>query len=125
MSATTRYNGDYGNFTEGTLYSVAQLKAVLITVLDNSSGAVSLAAEDTDNPGEVDQLVPLLVKEFQPLMYIVKGTGHNELHMIVDGHAVDADSMQARARAVVSDYKGYAVAGNDTTAAIGTAITVS
>jgi hypothetical protein len=125
MSATTRYNGDYGNFTEGTLYTVAQLKAVLVTVLDDSSTAVSLAAEDTDGAGEVDQLVPLLVKEFQPLMYIVKGASHNELHMIVDGHAVDATSMQARARVVVSDYKGYTVANNDTTVAIGTAITVS
>jgi hypothetical protein len=125
MSATTRYNGDYGFFTEGTLYSVYQLKAVLITVLDDSSGAVSLANEDTDNAGEVDQLVPLLVKEFQPLMYIVKGSSHNELHMIVDGHAIDATTIQNRARWIVAGYKGYVYENNDTTAAIGTAITVS
>jgi hypothetical protein len=96
MSATTRVNGDFGNFTEGTLYSLVQLKAIKIEVKDAGGVAVSLANEDCDVQGEIDQAVALIVKEFQPLMYTLGGAAHNEIHAIIDGHAVDAATLQLR-----------------------------
>jgi len=92
MSVTTRVNGDYGSFTEGQLFSVYQQKAIVITV----APVASLSAEDTDNQGEVDQAVAIIVKEIQPLMYTFKNG--NEIHAIIDGHAIDVDTLQARIR---------------------------
>lgn len=98
MSQTLRVNGDFTKFTEGQLYSLVQLKAIVITVLDTAAAAVSLANEDCDNAGEVDQAVALIVKEIQPLMYILQGAAHNEIHAIIDGHAVDVATLEARIR---------------------------
>ncbi len=91
MSATTRYNGSFGNYTQGTIYSVAQLKAFLI-----DAGA-SLADQDADAAGEVDQAMEQVIREVQPLMYYSTGTD-GTITVIVDGHAVDADTLQARIR---------------------------
>ncbi len=120
MSATTRVNGD-GQFLESTLYSVYQQKAILVTILDNSSTAVDCSALDDG----VDEMVSLVVKEIQPLMYILKGSSHNEIHAIIDGHAVDADTLQLRVREVVAGKLGVAASGNDSTVAVGTTITVA
>ena len=130
MSATTRVNGDYNNFAEGTLVSVYQQKAVLIEVKDVGGNAVSLAAQDTDAAGEVDQAVALIVKEIQPLMYILKGASHNEIHAIIDGHAIDAATLQARIRAMgttvgATGTGGVGVDVSGTVVTIGTAITVA
>ncbi len=122
MSATTRYNGDYGNFTSGTLYSVYQQKAFLITVKNVSASAQSLAAEDTDAAGEVDEAAALIIKEIQPLMYQVTDDTSGTIHVIVDGHAVDATTLQARIRAM-GTVSGIDVSG--TTVALGTSITVA
>lgn len=99
MSATTRYNG--GGHTHGTLYSVVQLKAFVI-----DAGA-TLASS-----GGIDGAIETLVREVQPLMYQSVGTG-GVVHIIVDGHAVDAASLQARIRALGSadsyDFSGATV----------------
>ena len=120
MSATTRVNGD-GFFLESTLYSVYQLKAIKVTILDNSSTAVDCSSLDDG----VDEMVSLVVKEIQPLMYILKGTDHNEIHAIVDGHAIDADTLQLRVREVVAGKLGVAASGNDSTVVVGTSLTVA
>lgn len=123
MSATTRYNGDFGNFTQGTLYSVAQLKAFVITVKNAAATAQNLSAEDTDAAGEVDQVVPFIVKEVQPLMYqLASGGSSNVIHVIMDGHAVDATSLQARIQAM-GTVNSIDISG--TTVALGSSITVA
>jgi hypothetical protein len=123
MAATTRYNGDYGNFTQGTLYSVAQLKAFLITVKDASAVAVNLSAQDCDAAGEVDQAVAAIIKEVQPLMYeLASGGSSNVIHVIVDGHAVDAASLQGRLQAL-GTVNSADISG--TTVALGAHIVVS
>jgi hypothetical protein len=94
MAATTRYNGSFGNYATGTLRSVLQLKAFVI----DAGG--DLQAQDSDSAGEVDQAVEAVVREVQPLMYFTPSAGDGLIHVIVDGHAVDADTLQARIRAL-------------------------
>ena len=84
MAVYTRVNGD--GVTHGTAYSVAQLKAFEVDAL------VSLAAK-----GGLGSTIEAIVREFQPLMYISSGTA-GKIAMIVDGHGVDAASMQVRLR---------------------------
>lgn len=86
MSATTRVNGGTG--AHGTQFSLVQLKAFEIDAI------VSLAAK-----AGIDSTIETIVREFQPLVYISSGTA-GKIAMIVDGHAVDAASMQLRLRAL-------------------------
>lgn len=125
MSATTRVNGDFEKFTEGQLYSLVQLKAVVVQVKDAGGNAVSLADEDSDNQGEVDQAVALIVKEFQPLMYILQGAAHNEIHAIVDGHAIDVATLENRIRHLGTAVGAGPVDVSGTTVVVGSSITVA
>jgi hypothetical protein len=91
MSTTTRYNGSFGNYAQGTIRTTVQLKAFII-----DAGA-TLADQDADSAGEVDQALEAIIREIQPLMYY---SATDKVHVIVDGHAVDADTLQARIRAM-------------------------
>jgi hypothetical protein len=84
MASVTRVNGGTG--AHGTTYSVAQLKAFEVDAL------TSLAAK-----AGVNSTIEAIVREFQPLMYVSTGTA-GKIFMIVDGHGVDATSMQLRLR---------------------------
>lgn len=86
MAAFTRTNG-FGQYAQGTVYSVAQLAAYVI-----DAGA-TLATEDDG----ADEAMELLIKEVQPLMYYSTGTD-GTVSVIVDGHANTAASLQARIR---------------------------
>lgn len=121
MSATTRVNGD-GFYTAGTLFSVYQQKAVVLVAKDNSSAAVDLRA--VDGPG-VDELVSLIVREFQPLMYQVANDNSGTIYMIIDGHPIDSATLQLRLRHVVAGKLGLDESANTSTAAVGTSITVA
>lgn len=124
MSLTTRVNGDFEKFTEGQLYSIYQQKAIVVAVKNAGGVAVDLSAEDSDAQGEVDQAVAIIVKEIQPLMYILKGAAHNEIHAIIDGHAVDVDTLQARIRHLApAGINGIDVSGS--TVVVGSSITVA
>ncbi len=116
MSATTRYNGSYGNYSTGTLRSVYQLKAFLI----DAGG--SLAAQDSDSAGEVDQAVEAVIREVQPLMYFVTDDTSGQIHVIVDGHAVDATTLQARIRAM-GTVNSYDLSG--ATVTLGSSLTIA
>jgi hypothetical protein len=116
MAATTRYNGSFGNYATGTLRSVLQLKAFVI----DAGG--DLQAQDSDSAGEVDQAVEAVVREVQPLMYFTPSAGDGLIHVIVDGHAVDADTLQARIRAM-GTVNGYSLTG--ATVTLGTSIVVA
>ena len=94
MAATTRYNGDFGFFTTGAIYSVAQLKAFIIDL------GGDLSAQDSDAAGEVDQALAAAIKEIQPLMYCPVGDSSGQVTVVMDGHAVDAASLQERIRAM-------------------------
>lgn len=111
MSATTRVNGV--GFTHGTLYSVMQFKAFVI-----DAGATLAGAS-----GVIDGALEQLVREVQPLMYYSTGTS-GVVHIIVDGHAVDAATLQARIRAIgTNGIDSYDFSG--ATVTLGTAITVA
>jgi hypothetical protein len=116
MSATTRVNGSFGNYSTGTLRSVVQLKAFVI----DAGG--DLQAQDADSAGEVDQAVEAVIRELQPLMYFVPTAGDGIIHVIVDGHAVDAATLQERIQAL-GTVNSYSLAG--ATVTLGTSITVA
>lgn len=86
MTTTTRVNGGTG--AHGTQGSVMQLKGFEIDAI------VSLAAK-----AGVDSTIEAIVREFQPLMYVSTGTA-GKIFMIVDGHSVNAASMELRLRAL-------------------------
>jgi hypothetical protein len=87
MAATTRVNGGAGA-VHGTTFSTVQLKAFEVDAL------ASLAAK-----GGVNSTIEAILREFQPLMYVSTGTA-GKIFMIVDGHAVDATTLQLRLRAL-------------------------
>jgi hypothetical protein len=116
MAATTRYNGSFGNYATGTLRSVLQLKAFVI----DAGG--DLQAQDSDSAGEVDQAVEAVIREVQPLMYFTPSASSGLIHVIVDGHAVDAATLQARIQAM-GTVNSYDLSG--ATVTLGTSIVVS
>ena len=111
MSASTRVNG--GGSTHATLYSVVQLKAFVI-----DAGA-TLASS-----GGVNGALEALIQEVQPLMYESVSTS-GVVHVIVDGHAVDADTLQARIRAIGNVSTPYTYDFTGATVTLGSHITVS
>jgi hypothetical protein len=82
MAAFTRTNGGTG--AHGTTVSVAQLKAFEVDALVDISAKAG-----------INSTIEAIVREFQPLMYVSTGTA-GKIFMIVDGHGVDAASMQIR-----------------------------
>lgn len=101
----------------GTLESVAQHKAFLITVRSTSNGdntAVDLRANDAAH----GSLYDLILRELQPLMAFAADAGTGVIHVIMDGHGVDATSIAAR-------LAGFDGVGSDTAVALGTSITVA
>ena len=102
MATVTRVNGQT-QFATGTQRSVAQLDSYVITVLeDDGSTAIDLQTQDGYNAvtGEphANQLVEAIIREVQPLMYNVPSANAGKIHVVVDGHAVDVDTLQARIR---------------------------
>jgi hypothetical protein len=131
MSATTRVNGStvvnssgtvIGNYKTGTIFSVSQQQAFIITVKNVSATAQDLQAEDADVVGEVDQAVEHIIREVQPLMYFVTSSSAGTISVIVDGHAVDAATLQARIRAL-GTVNSIDVSG--TTVVLGSTLTVA
>ena len=111
MATTTRVNG-FGQYATGTLRSVVQLKAFLIDV------GADLQAQDDG----IDEAVENVIREVQPLMYFTPTASDGIIHVIVDGHAVDADTLQARIRNLDSG-SGYRY--NAATVTLGTSIVVA
>lgn len=121
MAGITRVNG-FAQYVTGTLYGVAQLKGFKIVVKDNSNTAVDLRTLDDG----ADEMVESVIREVQPLMYFSVDDNSGTIYVIVDGHAVDATTLQIRLREVVASKLGVASAGNDTTVelAVGLSMTV-
>ena len=100
MAGVTRVVGL--NATAGTLYSV-NAKAYLVTVQNASNSNSDLRAEDD----AVDEAVEMIVKELNPLMYLVTNSAAGTIHVVMDERSNAAD-MQQRIRNL-----GTAVGPND------------
>lgn len=121
MAGFARVNG-FDQYTTGTLRTVAQLKAFLIAVKNASNTAIDLQSLDDG----ADEMVEAIIREVQPLMYYVPSDNSGLIHIIVDGHAVDATSLQERVINIVIGQGSYGTAAtNDTTVTLGTSITVA
>lgn len=96
MAGQTRVAG-FGSYAQGTVYSTAQLKAFVI------DAQAALTNEDDG----AEEAMEAIIREVQPLMYYSAGTAQT-ISVIVDGHGVDAASLQARIRAL-----GATVGPND------------
>lgn len=100
MAGVTRVVGL--NATAGTLYSV-NAKAYLVTIQNASNSNIDLRAEDD----AVDEAVEMIVKELNPLMYLVTDSNAGTIHVVMDERSNAAD-MQQRIRNL-----GTAVGPND------------
>ena len=94
MAGIARTSG-FGNYAQGTVYGVAQLKAFLVTVENASNVAQSLAAEDD----AANEVMEAIMREVQPLMYYSTGTD-GTITVVCDGHATTAADIQVRIRAL-------------------------
>jgi len=102
----------------GTLESVAQLKAFVIGVDSDSDGSDDAPVDLRAVDGAHGSLYDLILRELQPLMAFAPDGATGVIHVIMDGHAVDAASIKAR----LANLSGI---GTDTTVTLGTAITVA
>lgn len=92
MAGFTRTNGL--GVTAGTLFSHGA-KAFLVTIQNASNTAIDLRAEDD----AVEEAVEYIMKELNPLMYLVTNSNAGTISVIADNHLSAAD-MQARIRAL-------------------------
>jgi hypothetical protein len=99
MAGLTRTNG-LGH-AHGTQYSTAQL-----AIFEIAAGA-SLAAK-----GGVGSTIEAIMQEVQPLIAQSAGTA-GDIYVVVDGHSVDAASLQARVRALGTVDSSATVAAKD------------
>ena len=90
MSEITRVNGLA--CTAGTLYSL-NAKAFLVTVKNAAASARDLRAEDD----AVDEAVEMIVKELNPLMFLVTNSSAGTMHIVTDVSLSAAD-LQTRIR---------------------------
>ena len=119
MAATydfTPANG--GANTVGTLESVAQHKAFVIGIDSASDGTDDAPVDLRAVDGSHGSLYDLILRELQPLMASAPNDNTGVIHVIMDGHGVDADSIARR----LENLNGV---GTDTTVTAGSAIVVS
>lgn len=90
MSGFARVNGLA--CTVGTLYSL-NAKAFLVTVKNAAASARDLRAEDD----AVDETVEMIVKELNPLMFLVTDSTAGTMHIVTDVSLSAAD-IQTRIR---------------------------
>jgi hypothetical protein len=117
MASVTRVNGLA--CTVGTLYSL-NAKAFLVTVKNAAAAAQDLRAEDD----AIDETVEMIVKELNPLMFLVTDSDAGTIHIVTD-ISLSASDIQTRIRNL-----GTAVGPNDidvtgTTVVAATGITVT
>ena len=103
MAAVTRVNGV--GHAHATLYSTAQLKAFLIDLGADASGQGGIGGALEAAAQEIGSAL---------LMFDSEGTA-GQVSVIVDGHGVDAASLQARLRAL-GTVNSYDMSGATVTA---------
>jgi len=115
MATFTRVNGGVG--APGALYSVNQQAGYVITCKNVSDSAVNIQASTG-----VDGVIESVIREVAPLMYDVKDANGGVVHVIVDGHAQSAASLEARLQAL-GTIDSIDISG--TTVALATAMTLA
>ena len=118
MATVTRVNGLA--CTAGTLYSL-NANAFLVTVKVAAGTAVDLRAEDD----AVDEVVEMIVKELNPLMFLVTNSAAGTIHVAFDKNINSAADLQTRIRNIGAAVGPNAVDVTGTTVAAATAITVT
>lgn len=101
----------------GTLESAVQLAMYKITVKNDSDTAIDLR----DNDGANGSLYDLILREVAPLMAFAPDGATGVIHVVVDGHAQSAATLQARIRQLAS----ATPAANDSTVEVGVSFTVA
>ena len=117
MAGVTRVNGL--DVTVGTLYQ-NNAKGFLVTVKNTGGTAIDLRAEDD----AVDEAGEMVIKEINPLMYLLVNANTGIIHMICDP-ALSASDIQARIRALGSAVGPNNIDVTGTTAAAVTGITLT
>ena len=117
MAVVTRENGLA--CTAGTLYSL-NAKAFLVTVKNAGGSARDLRAEDD----AVDETVEAIVKELNPLIFLVTDSAAGTIHLVMDVSRSAAD-LQARIRALGTAVGPNTVDVTGTTVADAASITVA
>ena len=111
MAEFTRVNGI--GHVHATLYSTVQLKAFVFNL-----GATLATGQDG-----IGKAIEAVARELGSSLVMFQSAGTSgAFHAIMDGHGVDAASLQTRIQAL-GTVNGYDLSG--ATAALGTAITVA
>jgi len=105
--------------TAGTLYSL-NAKAFLVTVKNAGASARDLRAEDD----AVDEAVEKIVKEVNPLMFLVTNSAAGTIHIVTDVSLSAAD-IQTRIRNLGTAVGPNSVDVTGTTVADAASITVA
>ncbi len=101
MATVSRVTGVKAN--AGDLYQV-NANLFLLTVKKADGNAVDLRTEDESTTGSdlIDGAVEMILKELNPLAYLVTDSGAGTIHLVMDKNATAAD-MQTRVRRVGLD----------------------
>lgn len=118
MAEVTRVNGLA--CTVGTLYSL-NANAFLITVKNAAAAPIDLRAEDD----AVNEAVEYLVKELNPLMFLVTDSSAGTVHVVFDKNINSAAELQTRIRRMGTAVGVNGIDVSGTTVAAATAITVT
>lgn len=102
----------------GTLESTAQLKAFVIGLDSDSDGTDDAPIDLQANDGASGSLYDLVLRELSPLMAHAPADASGVIHVVMDGHANTAASIEARLEALDG-------VGTDTTVTEGTSIVVA
>ena len=119
MAGFTRVNGA-SQAVVGSLKTTAQLKAFLVTIKDDSNTAIDLRSDDGVVEGKLEQFL----REVSPLMYYAADAGTGVVTIVVDGHAVDAATLQIRVRNIFGA-AGTNGSANDSTVVEATSLTAA
>ena len=111
-----------GDNAVGTLESVAQLKAFVIGLDSDSDGTDDAPIDLRAIDGAHGSMYDLILRELQPLMAFAPDGATGVIHVIMDGHGVDAASIKAR---IIALSDGTTDFGTDTSVTEGTSLTVA
>ena len=117
MGSFTRTNGL--NCTVATLYNL-NANAFLITVKNAATSARDLRAEDD----AVDETVEMIVKELNPLMFLVTDSTAGTIHLVTD-KSLSASDIQTRMRNLGTAVGPNSIDVTGTTVAAAASITVA
>lgn len=129
MAGFNRVNGS-DHYVAGTVYATQQHKAFKIAVKTLSdavdlrvlSGGVIAEAGDA---AYVECALEKIIRELNPAMYFAPADASGVVCVVMDGHAVNAESLQTRIRNVLKGQGGNADYGQTTLVSQATSLTAA